>query len=193
MCSHSASPRSVTSTSHYFLVQRRNGTFIAPPSPLQTLKCLSLVRGLADETSPSQSTDLGRTLEAPDRRNKEGSLSPLTIPPVQAPSLFPKSRLLFTAEAWALRFSNGSNKARLCKVESPFHSLHSAQPLHQNITSGFPMPSSLERPLNRVFRSLALLLCGCGKANDPVSLSIKQDTAILSFMELLCDIHGMKP
>lgn len=118
MCSHSASPRSVTSTSHYFLIQRRNGTFIALPSPLQTLKCLSLVRGLADETSPSQSTDLGRTLEAPDRRNKEGSLSPLTIPPVQAPSLFPKSRLLFTAEAWALRFSNGSNKARLCKVES---------------------------------------------------------------------------
>lgn len=76
---------------------------------------------------------------------------------------------------------------------SPFRSLHSAQPLHQNITSGFPMPSSLESPPNIVFRSLVLLLCGCDKANDPVSLSIKQDTAILSFMELLCSTHEMKP
>lgn len=140
---------------------------IAPLSTLHTLRCLSLVRGLADGSSGVQSTDLGRTLEATGRRNRRKPQ------PQAAPGQFPlfrnfsipqspptphcqvlcfeiQLRLLQSQafQGWVLHLSTPS------VVPSP-------RLLHQNVTSEFPKLSSMERPPNMVFRSLALLLCGC--------------------------------
>lgn len=146
---YSTSPPNVTPAHHYPLsvpqspfVHGGEGALIALSSPLWTLKCPSLVRGLADGTSLSQSTDGGRTLEALDRRNKEGSLSPWTTAPtlhVQVPSPFPKAHLFLTAKFSASRSSKGFYKIKLHRLGSS--TVSNSGSLRQNITSVFPKSS----------------------------------------------------
>lgn len=171
---------------------KRKGGFDSPTLHSADLQCPSMVRGLVDGISRSQNTDVGTILEAADGRNIEGSLRPKQ--PLDSPSCsdtFSIPQSLPTPHCRVLCLEVQSGFARLSFTFPLTPQFQAPGPFTKILLLDFPSHFHWRDHQTWLFRSLALLLCGCGKTNDPVSLPVKQEQQSLAPWN--CFAEYMKP
>lgn len=131
---------------------------MGPTYPRVSIKVGSWKLQTGETKKPQTQAALGQHLPSPCSGTFSIPQSPTTLP----------------AKFSALRSSKGFYKVTLHKARS-FHGaqLQASSPKYYFCIS---QAISLQRPPNMVFRSLALLLCGYGKTDDPSFLIHKTGT-----------------